>query len=68
MHVDQEFVQFLEDVRKIVKWAVETIKQFFEAIKSTKIQHSKWHRMNRPIIRPLLLDKRSKIHRCRNAI
>lgn len=39
-----------------------------EKIDRRNIERSKWRRMNPPVIRTLMLDKRSKVHRCRNAI
>lgn len=38
------------------------------AIEKRQKERSKWRRMSIPTIHPLLLDKRSKVHRCRNAI
>lgn len=39
-----------------------------KSIEKIENERSKWRRMAPPKIRPLLLDKRSKTHRCRNAI
>lgn len=39
-----------------------------EKIDRRNAERSKWRRMNPPVIRTLMLDKRSKAHRCRNAI
>lgn len=48
--------------------AVELRRKAQAAIEKRQKERSKWRRMSLPIIHPLLLDKRSKIHRCRNAI
>lgn len=39
-----------------------------EKIDRRNAERSKWRRMKPSVIRPLMLDKRSKVHRCRNAI
>lgn len=40
---------------------------FLERIAGETQEQPKWRRFNAPKIHPLLLDKRSKVHRCRNA-
>lgn len=63
--------QAILDVRPYLKdvlsEAVEVGQQVLEIISSRDRERAKWRRFNAPKIRPLLLDKRSKVHRCRNA-
>lgn len=65
--MEQILSQFLEVVSYVEKRLVDVVKQIFEALKAIE-KRSKWRRTPPTPIRPLLLDKRSKIHRCRNAI
>ena len=66
------FLAWLEPVKELADKAVaslaETVNAILEAIKRRQKERSKWRRMPLQIIHPLLLDKRSRIHRCRNAI
>lgn len=63
----QELLEILPIFVDCLQKALKKIQGIIEEIGNQSIQHTKWKPVNsgKPI--PLLLDKRSKIHRCRNA-
>lgn len=53
--------EVLDEIAKIAQDVINAINQ-------QQKERSKWRILKIQAIKPLLLDKRSKIHRCRNAI
>lgn len=59
---------FLEALKKAVDVLGDICEDILKAIDIQCGTSRKWRKMEATKIRPLFLDKRSKIHRCRNAI
>ena len=63
-----EIASAVDTLIQAVSEALDAIADALEKIKSVPVygKKPKWRIPQPQIIRPLLLDKRSKVHRCRN--
>lgn len=63
----QALIDMTSALAEAIRAIVDIAKQALDLTASRDRERAKWRRCNAPKIRPLLLDKRSKVHRCRNA-
>lgn len=64
---------FVNRLKKFLSQIVESFQKFFgliekEARNYPRLSHRKWSRPRNQRVRPLLLDRRSRVYHCRNAI
>lgn len=62
----QDIWDMLSSLSDVLSECVTVCKEIFEKIQVEKKARQKWRIEKCKKIKPLLLDKRSKIHRCRN--
>lgn len=63
----QALIDMTPALAETIRAIFDIVKQALDLTASRDRERAKWRRCNAPKIRPLLLDKRSKVHRCRNA-
>lgn len=63
----QAILDMMPSLSDVLSEFVTVCKEVLEKIQVEKKARQKWHIGKCKKIKPLLLDKRSKIHRCRNA-
>lgn len=65
------FADAISDLLNVTEIAALIEREYLDtlnAIEQRKRERAKWRREVTRTLKPLMLDKRSKIHRCRNAI
>lgn len=64
--MDELFLAISDIIREFEEKCLQLITEINDGIDQRKQERASWRRYNMPRPRQLLLDKRSKVYRCRN--